>query len=254
MIVKPDTLLSWYRQGFRLFWRHKSKVSLPQPRVPEPVIALIHTMALNNCLWGSKRIRDELRKLGYRLTRRTVVKYMRQVRPAPPPGKPSQTWGCFLQNHAWDIWACDFLQTYNLWFRTRFVFFIIELGSRRVVHFAVTAHPTDAWVAQQLREATPFDTRPRFLIRDNDRKYGAEFERAASGIDILRTPIRAPKANAVCERFTRKCSPRMSGSPDRSERASLTPRNQGVCCLFQHDSTSSRHFWADTNSINVLEF
>lgn len=126
---------------------------------------------------------------------------MRQVRPAPPPRKPSQTWGGSLKNHASDIWACDFLQTYDLWFRTLFVFFIVELGSRRVVHFAVTSHPTDVWVAQQIREATPFDTRPRCLIRDNDRKYGAEFERAASGIEILRTPIRAPKANAVCERF-----------------------------------------------------
>jgi putative transposase len=126
---------------------------------------------------------------------------MRQVRPAPPPRKPSQTWDSFLKNHASDIWACDFLQTYDLWFRTLFVFFMIELGSRRVVHFAVTSHPTDTWIAQQMRDATPFDTRPRFLIRDNDRKYGAEFERAASGVGILRTPIRAPKANAVCERF-----------------------------------------------------
>jgi len=201
MIVKPDTLLGWHRQGFRLFWRHKSKAKTPQPRVPENVIALIHTKSLDNRLWGSKRIRDELRKLGYHLTKRTVAKYMRQVRSTPPPRKPSQTWGSFLKNHASEIWACDFLQTYDLWFRTLFVFFIIELGSRRVVHFAVTAHPTDAWVAQQLREATPFDTRPRFLIRDNDRKYAAEFERAASGITILRTPIRAPKANAVCERF-----------------------------------------------------
>ncbi len=201
LIVKPDTLLGWHRQGFRLFWRHKSKVRIPQPRVPEHVIALIHTMALDNRLWGSKRIRDELRKLGYGLTRRTVAKYVRQVRPAPPPRKPSQTWGSFLKNHAADIWACDFLQTYDLWFRTLVVFFIIELGSRRVVHFGVTSHPSDVWVAQQLREATPFDTRPRFLIRDNDRKYGTEFQRVASGIDVLRTPIRAPKANAVCERF-----------------------------------------------------
>ena len=170
MVVKPETLVGWHRQGFRLFWRHKSKVRTPQPRVPEDVIALIHTMTLNNRLWGSKRIRDELRKLGYRLTRRTVAKYMRQVRPAPPPRKPSQTWGSFLKNHASDIWACDFLQTYDLWFRTFFVFFIIELGSRRVVHFAVTSHPTDAWVAQQLREATPFNLHPRVLMRDNDRK------------------------------------------------------------------------------------
>jgi hypothetical protein len=106
-----------------------------------------------------------------------------------------------LKNHTHEVWACDFLQTYDLWFRTLFVFFIIELGSRRVIHFAVTYSPTDVWVAQQLREATPFDTRRRFLIRDNDRNYGAEFARAATGVEVLRTPIHAPKANAVCERF-----------------------------------------------------
>jgi transposase InsO family protein len=201
MIVKPDTLLGWHRQGFRLFWRYKSKAKMPQPRVPADVIALLHGMARDNRLWGTKRIRDELRKLGHLLTKRTVAKYIRQVRATLPTRRPSQTWGSLLKNHASGIWACDFLQTYDLWFRTRFVFFIIEIGSRRVVHFAVTSHPTDAWVAQQLREATPFDTRPRTLLRDNDRKYGIEFERAASGITILRTPIRAPKANAVCERF-----------------------------------------------------
>jgi transposase InsO family protein len=201
LIIKPETLLHWHRQGFRLFWRHKSRAKTAQPRVPEEAIGLIQAMACDNRLWGTKRIRDELGKLGYRLSKRTVAKYIRQVRPMPPLGQPSQTWGSFLKNHAHDIWACDFLQTYDLWFRTLFVFFIIEVGSRRVVHWAVTSHPTDAWVAQQLREATPFDMRPRFLLRDNDRKYGAEFARVASGIEMLRTPIRAPKANAVCERF-----------------------------------------------------
>jgi len=93
----------------------------------------------------------------------------RQARPTRPPRKPTQTWGTFLKNHAHEIWACDFLQTYDLWFRSLFVFFIIGLGSLRVVHFAVTYSLTDVWVAQQLREVTPFDTRPRFLIRDNDR-------------------------------------------------------------------------------------
>jgi putative transposase len=85
-----------------------------------------------------------------------------------------------------DIWACDFLQTYDLYFRTVFVF--IELGSRHVVHFAVTRSPTDAWVAQQIREATPFDTLPRFFIRDTDCKYGTEFARAVSTIEVVRTP------------------------------------------------------------------
>jgi putative transposase len=107
----------------------------------------------------------------------------------------------FLRNHATQIWACDFLQTYDIFFRTVFVYVIIELGSRRVVHFRVTRNPTDRWIAQQLREATPFVEKPRFLIRDNDCKYGPSFRRAAKGIEVLKTPYRAPKANAICERF-----------------------------------------------------
>lgn len=101
------------------------------------------------------------------------------------------------------MWSCDFLPVIDLFFRTVYVFFIIELGSRRVVHFGITRHPTDAWVAQQLREATPYGHAPRFLIRDNDHKFGSEFDAVAnaSGIEVLRTPHRAPPANAVCERF-----------------------------------------------------
>jgi len=106
-----------------------------------------------------------------------------------------------LRNHASEIWACDFLQTYDILFRTVFVFVIIELGSRRVVHFGVTRSPTDAWVAQQLREATPFGEGPRYLIHDNDSKCGESFKRVAAQIDVLKTPVRAPKANAICERF-----------------------------------------------------
>ena len=102
------------------FWRHKSKVRTSQPRVPQDVITLIHSMARDNRLWGSKRIRDELQKVGYCLSKRTVAKYIRQVRP-PPPRKTSQTWGSFLKNHRHQIWACDFLQTYDLWFRALFV-------------------------------------------------------------------------------------------------------------------------------------
>jgi putative transposase len=201
LTVKPDTLLRWHRQGFRWFWRQKSRTKPRSPRVSPDVIALIHSLAQDNRLWGVKRIQDELRKLGYRLSKRTVAKYIRQVRRPQPPRHSGQTWATFLANHSHEIWACDFLQTYDLGFRSMFVFFIIELSSRRVVHFAVTRSPSDAWVAQQLREATPFDVHPRFLIRDNDSKYSMEFARAASRIEVLRTPIRAPKANAICERF-----------------------------------------------------
>ena len=107
------------------------------------------------------------------------------------------------KTYAKDIWACDFLPVVDLWFRPLSLFFIIELASRRIVHFGVTRSRTDAWVAQQLREASPFGRAPRFLIRDRDSKYGESFTRVAIGtsIEVLKTPYRAPKANALYERF-----------------------------------------------------
>ena len=202
-IVKPDTLLKWHRQGFRLFWKGKSQVQRRKPRLSPETLALIGEMAVENRRWGAPRIRDELLKLGIKVAKRTVQKYMRQARRGLPSDHKRQTWATFLANHADEIWACDFVQTYDLFFRTIFVFFMVELGSRRVVHFGVTRSPTDAWVAQQLREATPFGEGPRFLICDNDGKYGARFGRVAAGaeIEVIHTPVGAPKANAVCERF-----------------------------------------------------
>jgi putative transposase len=159
-------------------------------------------MAQENSLWGQneRRRRGELLKLNIQVATTTIKKYLRQFRANP---SPSQTWSVFLKNHAQDIWACDFLPVIDLFFRQVYLFFIVELSSRRVVHFNVTAHPTDAWVAQQLREASPFNQRPRFLIRDRDRKFGQSFAAVAKGsqIEILKTPYRAPKANAICERF-----------------------------------------------------
>jgi transposase InsO family protein len=157
-------------------------------------------MSRDKPLWGAERIRGELLKLGIRVSKRTIQKYLHQARPPRPTG---QTWGTFLRNHAHETWACDFLQVVDLAFRSLFAFFVVDLGSRRVVHVGVTRHPTDAWVAQQLREATPFGAAPRFLIRDNDSKFGAQFAQVAVGsrIAVLRTPVRAPRANAACERF-----------------------------------------------------
>jgi putative transposase len=161
-----------------------------------------HADACDNPLWGAERIRGELLKLGIHVSKRTIQKYARRARPTRPP---SQTWRIFLRNHAHEIWSCDFLQINDLIFRPLFAFFIVAHGSRRVVHVGVTRHPTDAWVAQQLREATPFDERPRFLVRDNDSKYGALFDRvaAARATRVLRTPVRAPRANAITKRFLR---------------------------------------------------
>ncbi len=200
LILKPDTLLRWHRQGFRLFWKFKSRSRGGRPKLSTEIINLIQQMAKENLLWGAERIRGELLKLNIKIATATIQKYIRQAR---PPGAPSQTWAVFLKNHAKDVWACDFLPVIDLFFHQTYLFFIVELASRRIVHFGITAHPTDAWVAQQLREATPFGTAPRFLIRDRDSKYGEGFTCVGTGtsIDILKTPYRAPKANAICERF-----------------------------------------------------
>jgi putative transposase len=119
------------------------------------------------------------------------------------PRPTGQSWRTFLHNHGGEIWACDFLQVTDLFFRSLFAFFIIELKSRKVIHVGVTCSPTDAWTAQQLREATPFGQTPKYLIRDNDSKFESCFARVAatSGIKILKTPYHAPRTNAICERF-----------------------------------------------------
>jgi putative transposase len=200
LIVRPETLLGWHRAGLRSCWRRQSRPGPGRPPLAAETIVLIWRMAAENPLWGAERIRGERGKAGIRVAKRTIQTYRRGHRAPRPRG---QTWATFLRNHAPDSWACDFLPVTDLLFRPRCACFIIEQATRRVVHVGATRHPTDAWVAQQLREATPFGQRPRYLIRENDGKCGAAFASvaAASGITILRTPPRAPQANAVCERF-----------------------------------------------------
>jgi transposase InsO family protein len=146
----------------------------------------------------AERIRGELLKLGIRVSKRTIQRYLPKKQRST-----SQTWATFLRNHAGDIWACDFTVVYDLLFRPIFIFVILELKTRLIIHSAVTRSPSDAWTAQQLREATPGGSHPKHLIRDRDRKYGPLFSSvtASSGIQELKTPFRAPKANSVCEWF-----------------------------------------------------
>jgi putative transposase len=214
IIVKPDTVLRWHRDLFRLVWRRKSKAKSKPGRPPlsDEDIARIKQMARENPTWGAERIHGELIQKGIEVSKSTVQKYINEVRRFQTS---KQTWATFVRNHASQIWACDFLQTYDIFFRTIFVFVIIEIGSRRIVHFGVTRNPTDQWTAQQLREATPFGEGPRFLIRDNDKKYGASFERVASDIEVLRAPYRAPRAKdyaSYCTSFA------LSGTTSASRR------------------------------------
>jgi transposase InsO family protein len=197
-IVQPDTLLRWHRALFRLYWRRKSRNRKRQPRIPQETIDLIKELAGANRLWGAERIHGELLKLGIKVSKRTIQRYLPKRR-----RQSGQDWATFLKNHAGDIWACDFTVVHDLLFRPLYIFVIIKLETRRIVHAAVTRSPTDNWTAQQLREATLWARGPRYLIRDRDKKYGALFSAVArsTGIKELKTPIQAPRANAVCERL-----------------------------------------------------
>jgi hypothetical protein len=176
-----------------MFWKRKSKVHARKPKLSPETISLIKEMAANNRLWGAERIRGELLKLDIHVSKRTIQKYMKHARPKRIRG---QNWKTFLRNHAAEVWACDFLQVTDLFFRPLFAFFIVELKSRKVIHVNVTRSPADPWVAQQLREATAYGQAPKYLIRDNDRKFGSHFARVAttSGIKVLRTPYRTRAA------------------------------------------------------------
>ena len=201
-IVQPETLLRWHRELFRLVWKRRSNPALHQPKIAAETVILSREMAVKNRLCCAERIRGELLKLGIYVCKRTIQKYVRHVRTPQPRG---QRWATFLRNQAAEIWACDFLQVSNLFFRPLFAFFLIELKTRRVIHVGVTGSPTDPWVAQQLREATPYGQAPKYLMCDNDCKFGSCFARVAatSAIEILNTPYHAPRANAICERFLR---------------------------------------------------
>jgi putative transposase len=200
--VKPDTLIRWQRKGFRLFWRWKSKPP-GRPRLPKDLRELIRQMAADNISWGEERIANELKlKLGIRVSPRTVGKYLRNGRPSRTPD-PKQRWLTFVHNHGKEIVACDFFVVVTATFRMLYVFVIMELGTRRILHQNVTAHPTAEWTLQQLREALPGGHPYRFVIHDRDTIFSKALDQGVTdlGVRVLRTPVRAPLANSVCERF-----------------------------------------------------
>jgi putative transposase len=197
-IVTPDTVVRWHRRGFGLYWVWKSRPRRAgRPPVGADIRALIRQMHAANPLWGAPRIHGELQKLGLTLSETTVAKYVGRRRPPPSP-----TWRTFLANHAAQLASVDFFTVPTATFRVLFVFLVLSHDRRRIVHFNVTAHPTAAWTAQQLREAWPWDTAPRFLVRDRDGIYGPAFQRVAQAMDIdeVLTAPRAPWQNPFVER------------------------------------------------------
>ena len=201
-VIQPATFTQWHRQGFRLFWRWKSKPG--RPRIAAELQALIRQMARDNPTWGQDRIANELLlKLGLRVSPRTVSKYIpkRQDR---GPGKcvDAQRWSTFVRNQAQAIVACDFCVAITATFRILYAFVIIEHASRRLLHVNVTVHPTAEWTLQQLREAIPSDHAYRFLIHDRDAIFSRALDHTIRnlGLRVLKTPAKSPQANAICER------------------------------------------------------
>jgi putative transposase len=202
--VRPEAFTGWHRRGFDLFWRWKSR-RIGRPRIPKDLRQLILAMARDNPTWGQARIAAELfLKLGIEVSPRTVQKYLLE---GPKAGRrqavPSQRWMTFVRNHAKAMVACDFFIAVTARFRVIYVFLIMEVGTRRLVHFNVTSHPTAAWTLQQFRQAIDNEEGYRFLIHDRDKIYSRELDRSLEdlGVKVLKTPFRSPRANAYCERL-----------------------------------------------------
>jgi transposase InsO family protein len=211
VIVKPETVLRWHREGYRRYWRYRSKVPPGRPRIPRKHIEFIRRISTDHPEWGEDRIALELKlKLGVVHSASTIRRYM--VTTSPPS---NSTWRKFLASHSDQIFALDFT-VHPLWnYSARYVLIILALHNRRVVHVAVTESPSLDWVKQQIREATPWDERPRFLIHDNDGIFGQYRNRERGqprcaldawlqetmGIKGIPIPYRVPNAAAYIERF-----------------------------------------------------
>ena len=218
-IVQPETVIAWHHKGFQLFWTGKVRRGKPgRPAVPAEVRDLIRTMSRDNPLWGAPRIHGELRKLGIDIGETSVSKYM--VRGRKPP---SQTWRTFLENHVKSMVSVDFFTVPTIRFQILYVFLVLAHDRRRILHFAVTAHPNAEWTAQQLREAFPWDTAPRYLLRDRDRIFGREFveQVKAMGIQQVLSAPRSPWQRGYVERARFACS-------QRRELVSPSPKVRGL--------------------------
>ncbi len=200
-IVQPKTVVGWHRQGFRRYWRWKSRQrgrKPGRPRVTREVRALIRTMKQANPLWGAPRIHGELLKLGFEISERTISRLLAKTRQPP-----SQSWRVFLANHARDLVALDFFTVPTISFRILYVFVVLAHERRRVVYFNVTANPTAFWTGQQMIEAFAEETAPRYLLRDRDGIYGHEFRERVEGMGVkeVLTAPRSPWQNAFAERL-----------------------------------------------------
>ena len=206
ILVQPETVVGWHRTGFKLYWtwlsRHRKRAG--RKCVNKELRELIFRMIAENKTWGAPRIHGELKMLGFDISERTVLRWMRK---APRNPEPAKRWMTFLENHREAIAAMDFFIVPTFTFGVLYCFFVIAHDRRRILQFNVTRHPTSTWVIQQLREAFPYDSAPRYLIFDRGANFNQEVIDTAKcfGIEPKRTSFRSPWQNGVAERFVGSC-------------------------------------------------
>jgi putative transposase len=217
-VGKPATVIAWHRRGYPRYWRWRSRKP-GRPRINAEHIAFIHRISTDHPAWAEDRIAEKLRlKLGVRHSTSTVRRY-RVRRPEPRDG---QTWRTFIQNHAKQIYACDFFTQSTALLSVVYIFVVLEIGSHSIVLINTTISASLAWVEQQIRQMTAWGETPRFLLDDNDKIFGHYRERQrrghkglryrcqldvwladAMGIEGIPIPYFAPNANSYVERFHR---------------------------------------------------
>ena len=206
IVVSPETVVRWHRAGFAMYWRAISRTRgvIGRKHIPKEARDLIFRMVAENPTWGAPRIHGELLMLGFDLSERTISRWMKS---APRNPEPAKRWLAFLRNHREVIAAMDFFTVPTIAFRVLYCFFVISHDRRRILHFNVTRHPTSPWVVQQLREAFPFGSSPRFLLFDRDGKYGIEVPVVVRSLRMIpvRTSFASPWQNGVAERWVESC-------------------------------------------------
>jgi putative transposase len=204
--VSPQTLLRWHRELVARKWTYRRR-SPGRPPIDPDLRELVLRFGRENPGWGCVRIQGELRKLGIRVGATTIRSILRRFGVGPAPRRDGPAWGEFLRAQAHGMVACDFFTVETAWLRTLYVLFFIEHGSRRVHLAGVTANPHGPWMRQQARNLAIEQRlrRIRFLLHDRDAKFSGPFDELirSEGVCVLKTPIRAPQANAVAERWVR---------------------------------------------------
>ena len=206
IIVKPETVVRWHKQGYKLYWNAISKRGKRRgrPRKDKEIRDLIRQIARENPSWGAPKVHGELLMLGFNVAERTVSRYLPKREWNPDN---IAKWKTFWRNHKDEIAAMDFFTVPNVTFRQLYGFFIIRHKRRKIIYFATTFNPTEMWVAQQLRYAFPYDTAPKYLIFDRDSIFSKYVVRVIKslGIKPVRTSYHSPWQNGIAERWVGNC-------------------------------------------------